>query len=813
MQKMFRRLLAVVLAAALAINGGYVATTTEAAEPSKKEVVIFHTNDMHGHMDEGIGIARVAAMKKSVENALLLDGGDAIQGAPMATLSSGEDIVELMNLAGYDAVCTGNHEYDYGQEQLLKIRSLADYPMLAANVKKDGTAFLQGTYSGGEKEGNGQYTLLEKNGVTVGVFGLTTQETRTSSNPAGLKGIIFEDEIETAEKMIDALEKEGADVIICLAHLGDTGTVPYTAEKLAQNLTGAYEGKLDAIIDAHSHTIENKVVNGVQISQTGTALENLGKMTLTYDEETDDVDIQAELIPESEFTADTGAYKDIVPDAGIEAALAEISEKNQELLKTRIADTAVTLWGGTINNVAEGRVTETNLGNLVADSMIDAADDIIRNGNVAEEYKTLPIVAMQNGGGIRATVKKGVITQGDIINVLPYGNLISFKVVTPKLLYDILEVGVSGNSGLTADGLMAGTTASGGFPQIGGMRFTYDPNKEKGSKVKAVYLDGETEPLDRTDESRQIIFGSNDYLIAGGNGYTMLADLPQVAEGGALDIMLENTILKRTNNGTEPLKVPVNGNRIVVESDDYTPKNYTASVQVSDENGAPVPEKEILYYVDDASNTFTGTTDADGLLKIENLSDGAHTIGAVFGNREAYVCSYTGTGMILTFTKVYPQIDVDLDKQQVEPTTDPNTEQTTDSNTEQETTTGVSQTDSTTPVETTTTPTVPSAKVGKPDKAKIVKVSAKKKSVKKIKITIKKIKANGYQVAIYKNKKNARKNKKAIVKKLFRKTKVTITSKKLKNKKTLFVKVRAYNLDGKNKKYGAWSKIKIVKRK
>ena len=806
MKRIGKRILAVLMLTVLVVNGGTVTTAVKAAEPTQKEIVIFHTNDMHGHMDEGIGIARVASMKKSVENALLLDGGDAIQGAPMATLSSGEDVVELMNLAGYDAVCTGNHEYDYGQEQLLKIRSLADYPMLAANVKKDGTAFLQGAYSGGEKEGNGQYTLLEKNGVTVGVFGLTTQETRTSSNPAGLVGITFEDEIETAEEMIDALEKEGADVIICLAHLGDTNTVPHTAEDLAKNLTGAYEGKLDAIIDAHSHTIENKVVNGVQISQTGTALGNLGKMTLTYDEETGDVGIQAELISESEFTADTGAYRDIVPDAGIEAALAEISEKNQELLKTRIADTAVTLWGGTINNVAEGRVTETNLGNLVADSMVDAAEDIIRNGNVAEEYKTLPVVTMQNGGGIRATVQKGAITKGDIINVLPYGNLISFKVVTPKLLYDILEVGVSGNSGLTADGLMAGTIASGGFPQIGGMRFTYDPNKETGSKVKAVYLDGETEPLQRDDEKRQIIFGSNDFLIAGGNGYTMLADLPQVAEGGALDIMLENTILKRTNNGTEPLKVPVSGNRIVVESDDYTPKNYTASVQVSDENGAPVPEKEILYYVDDASNTFQGTTDADGLLKIENLSDGAHTIGAVSGNREAYVCSYTGTGMILTFTKVYPQIDVDLDKQQ-------ELEQTTEPTPEQQTTTGASETSSVKPVETTTATPAPSTQVKKPAKAKIVKVVAKKKSAKKIKVTVKKIKADGYQVAIYKTRKNAQKNQKAIVKKLFRKTKVTVTSKKLKNKKTLFVKVRAYNLDGKKKKYGTWSKIKVVKRK
>ncbi len=831
MKRMGKRILAVLMLAVMVVNGGYVTTTVKAAESPQKEIVIFHTNDMHGHMDEGIGIARVAAMKKATPNSLLFDGGDAIQGAPMATLSSGEDVVKLMNLAGYDAMCTGNHEYDYGQEQLLKIRELAEYPMLAANVKKDGEALLKGIYGAERTEGNGQYTLIEKNGVNVGVFGLTTQETKTSSNPAGLIGIDFEDEVETAKSMIDTLEAQGADIIICLAHLGDTKTVPHTAEQLAESLTDTYEGKLDAIIDAHSHAVENKVVNGVQISQTGTALANLGKMSITYNEETDDVDIQAELIPESEFTQE-GTYSEITPDAEIEAALANITEKNQELMKERIADTETTLWGGTINNVAEGRVTETNLGNLVADSMLDAGEEIIRNGNVADEYKNLPIVTMQNGGGIRATIQKGTITKGDIINVLPFGNTISFKAVTPKLLYEILEQGVSANSGLTKDGLMAGTQASGGFPQIGGMRFTYDPNKENGSKVKAVYLTGETEPLQRDDENRQIIIGSNDFLISGGNGYTMLDGLPQVAEGGALDIMLENTILKRTENGTKPLKVPVKDDRIVVESDDYTPKNYTAYVEVHDMNGALETEKEITYYVDESSNTFKGMTDKDGLLKIDNLSDGAHTIGAVYGNREAYVCSYTGTGIILTFTKTYPQINVDLKKQQ-----------------EEEQKTGNDKPDEK-PLSYTVTfvngKTVKKTTVQQGKKADALKVSkrryifrgwylgnekynfdkvvtkditltAKWKKVKVPKTLVSKIKIKkkkviitvkkksgivGYQIKIGSNRKLT-KNKK-----LMQNKKNQFTVKKWK-KKILYVKVRAYKIDSLGKRvYGKWSKIK-----
>ncbi len=634
-----------------------------AAEAAPKEIVIFHTNDMHGHMDEGIGIARVAAMKKNTENALLLDGGDAIQGASIATLSDGEDVIELMNLAGYDAMCTGNHEYDYGQDQLKKISRLAEYPILAANVTKNGAPFMKGTYGAGKKENNGEYTVVRENGINVGIFGLTTQETRTSSNPAGLVGLAFEDEVDTAKRMIDALEKSGADIIICLAHLGEEKTAPYTAEELAKQLTGEYQGKLDAIIDAHSHTEENKVVNDVQISQTGTALTNLGKMTVTYHEDTGEADIRAELIPAREFTEPSGAYHDVAPDAKLEKKLASITDKNVGLLQQKIAVTDTTLWGGTINSVTEGRVTETNLGDLVADSMIDAGEEIIRNGNAEKKYKSLPIVAMQNGGGIRDTIYKGTITKGDIIDVLPFGNTISFKAVTPRLLYEILEQGVSGNKGLTADGLMAGTTASGGFPQIAGMKFTYDPNKEAGSKVKAVYLDGEKKPLDRQDESRQIIFGSNNYLIAGGNDYTMLADLPEVAEGGNLDRMLEDTILARTKNGKKALNVPITDDRIRVESDDYTPKSYTAYIEIYNSSGKTAGNKEVSYYVDAPDQIRKGTTDRNGILEIKNLSDGAHTIGAVYGEQEAYVCSYTGTGIITTYTKTYPAIQVDLAKQ------------------------------------------------------------------------------------------------------------------------------------------------------
>lgn len=611
-----------------------------------QDITIYHTNDMHGHLDEGIGIGRVAALKKSTEASLLLDAGDATQGAPLATLSNGGYIIDLMNLAGYDAMVTGNHEFDYGQDQLKKLAALAEFPILSANVTKDGSPLLQGEY-GENKENNGRYVILEKAGARIGIFGLTTRQTKTSTNPAGTVGITFENEIETAKEMIDALEEEKVDVILCLAHLGDIRDVECIAEDVAEAMTGKYQGKLDAIIDGHSHTLENKKVNGVQISQTGTALANVGRMKLHYNTETEKVEIEGSLLSEEDC-------QDTTPDEAVSQRLEELEERFREQLQARVADTASTLWGGTIQNVSEGRVYETNLGNLIADSMLDAGEEIIHNGNVEERYKDLPIVSVENGGGIRATIQKGTITKGDIVNVLPFGNAVSFKAITPKLLYEVLEVGVSGNAGLTEEGLMSGTTASGGFAQIGGMKFVYDPNQSAGQKVKRVYLDGETDPLDRDDESREIILASNDYLIAGGNGYTMLADLKTVAEGGALDVMLENTILKRTEQGTIDLKVPVTENRIVIESDIYTPADYTAKVQVLDASGEPVADQEVSYYVDDGESQ-TGTTDENGLLTL-TVSDGPHTVGVENGKNEAYICNYTGTGIILNFTKTYPSL-------------------------------------------------------------------------------------------------------------------------------------------------------------
>lgn len=764
------------------------ATASKKAEPynfsENQEITIYHTNDVHGGQGGGIGIAKLATLKKNTEASLLVDAGDATQGQTLATLTKGEDIIKLMNLAGYDAMAAGNHEFDYGQEQLLKNLSLANFPILGANVRKDGNAFLQGSY--GDKESNGEYIVLQKAGVKIGIFGLTTQNTRTASNPAGLTGITFEDEIETAKRMIDKLEEENVDILICLAHLGNiSGSSDCMTSDVAEAMTGEYVGKLDAIIDGHSHTEEKEVVNGVTISQTGSSLTKVGKLTFNYDSDNDEVRVQSTLL-----TADD--LKDITPDEDITTELNKIQEQQNEITKERVADTENTLWGGYINNVAEGRVTELNLGDFIADSMIEAGDEIIHNGNVADKYRSLPIVAVENGGGIRSTLHRGTITKGDILNVLPFGNVVSFKAVTPKLLYEVLELGVSGNSGQNSETGLLTTNAQGGFLQVGGLKFTYDPNQPEGKRIKKLILDGETTSLSREDESREIILASNDYLIAGGNGYSMLKDLPTVAEGGALDVMLENTILERTNQGTKALTMPTTENRIVIESS-YQPKAYTAYIEVRDEDEKPAANKIVSYSVD-GSQTKTGETNANGLLPL-TVSDGAHTVRIEQGLNEAYICNYTGTGILTTYTITYPGIRVNAAGLSPKPAVP--TPTVTPSYTPAPTNAGNPK-----PTATTTPTPKPAAKKITVSKAKVLKA---KRKANKVTITIKKVKgASGYKVKIASNKKMT-KNCRIISTK---RTKIIVTKWK---KKNCYIKVRAYKLDSTKKKvYGQWSNRKKV---
>lgn len=599
---------------------------------SSSEVVIYHTNDTHGYLagdgESIIGIDQVAGLKESTPDSILVDADDATQGLPLASLTKGADIIELMNLAGYDLMTAGNHEFDFGTDQFLSNVKLADFPILAANIYQDGQPLLQDVQEGN----NGCHTIIERDGLQIGFFGITTTDTAGSTNPAGIAGLEFKDEIETAKNEIDHLESEGADVIIAICHMGDMDA-SCTSVDLANALTGEYQDKLDVLIDGHSHTIENEETNGVLIVQTGSGMTGVGKLTLTVSG--DEVSAEEQLLTPQDLT-------DITPDAAVAEQLTQIQDTQAELLNESVGTSETTLWAGQIGVVAVTRLVETNYGDFTADAFRAAAESYVQTLGTDTD---LPIIAVENGGGIRAMSPNGNVTMGDLISAFPFSNTIYMKKVTPAVLYDVMEV-----SGTTLDGqdketgMLLQQTNSGGFLQISGFTVVFDPDGEAGQRVTSITLDGQSEPLDREDTETQIIMASNNYIMSGGSDYTMLGELPKYGEaGGELETVQaywESCLEDGTLKGYAGTK-----NRIQMRREGYEPKDYTASILIADEDGSALGGQELSYRVD-GGERINGTADENGILEI-TLTDGAHGVRLADDQQEIYIDNYSGFGIVI----------------------------------------------------------------------------------------------------------------------------------------------------------------------
>ena len=265
---------------------GQASQTNQAGNPGAEgtKFVILHTNDMHGYMqaaDGCLGIGAVAQLKKDYEeqgyDVLLMDAGDYLQGNYFANFTQGESVVEVMNAAGYDVAALGNHEFDYGSDVLEQRISEMDFPVVAANITVDATGepFVQQ---------NAVFTLSD--GTKVGVFGLDTPSTTTSSAPKNTAGLSFaqgEDLYAAAQAQIDELKGQGCSIIVCVGHLGEeTANEGNNAENVVANTSG-----LTVMIDGHDHLVENQTVkdkdgNDVLIAETGYYLKNIG--ILTYED-------------------------------------------------------------------------------------------------------------------------------------------------------------------------------------------------------------------------------------------------------------------------------------------------------------------------------------------------------------------------------------------------------------------------------------------------------------------------------------------------------------------------------------------------
>ena len=398
---------------------------------------ILHSNDVHGALD---GYAYIAAYAKEVKEkgaeVIVVDAGDFSQGSPYVSLSKGHTAIEMMNLAGYDLATLGNHEFDFGYDQLMENLKDAQFQVISADVYKDGELILPAA------------TIIERGGVKIGFFGMETPETATKVNPGLITGITFAtfDQLrESAQSAVDSLKAEGADIIIGLWHMGiddESAFNGYRSIDLLPKLTD-----VDFVIDAHSHTIMSVGSAGEPIQSTGTKFANVG--VIVIDNATKTI--------EDNFLLPT-LYMD--KDGDVDAAAQEIISAVDEEYGASFAVSDVQLNG---ERDPGNRTMETNLGDLITDAMVWT---VVKEGGI-EQVEPNAVVGITNGGGIRAPIAPGDVTMKDVNTVLPFGNTVAVVYVTGEELLEALEAST-----------FCTPAAIGGYPQTCGIEWTLDATVE-----------------------------------------------------------------------------------------------------------------------------------------------------------------------------------------------------------------------------------------------------------------------------------------------------------------------------------------------
>lgn len=506
-------------------------TVTNASTSTNNDTVtVLHTNDVHGRMVEDdrngvIGDALLSGIVndyRSKGTTLVFDSGDSFQGLPISNSSKGEDMATVMNAVGYDAMTVGNHEFDFGLDQLRRLSKQINFPIITSNVYVNGVRLFQPS------------TIVDKtpgvDGDEVVVIGVTTPETATKTHPRNIVGVTFKDPISEVEAVIDQVESnaraEGKDykTYIVLAHLGIDTTTPveWRGSTLAEALSNyaPLKGKRVLVLDGHSHTLHTATYgDNVTYNQTGSYLNNVGRVIYNSDR----------VLSHGVITHDE-AKKNYQVNPTIKAMLDGIQAKYKaDSSKVVIENSPVKLSGDRM----DVRVRETNLGNVVADALLDY-------GQSGFSHKSN--LAVTNGGGLRETIAKDKpVTKGDIIAVLPFGNSVAQIQVTGQNIYDmfvkslgsILQVDESGKNVLDENGQPL-LEPSGGFLQVAGARVYYDTTLPTEKRILSIdILDPETKAYKPLDKTETYYLVTNDFLAAGGDGFTMLGGPRE--EGPSMD--------------------------------------------------------------------------------------------------------------------------------------------------------------------------------------------------------------------------------------------------------------------------------------
>lgn len=472
---------------------GFSTDYSTAVEDDNKKVTIIHTNDIHAQIDD---FGKLAAYKTSEENDsdifFYVDAGDIFSGNPVVDINTGAPIVDLLNQVGLDLIGIGNHEFDYGVEELNKRIEEADFTFLSANTDVLNSEFEQPE----------PYEIIEKDDVTFGFIALTQAPPATA--PKNIVGIQFNDYSETLSQY-EQLRDE-VDVLIGVNHIGLSED-----RKLAEEFP-----MFDAIIGGHSHTTMSKaeIVNGTTIVQTGSHLNNIGNITIILDGDNEIQSIDWALQSVEELTE---------VDEDVQKSIDGYNAEMEELLDEVIGETT----GLPQTGKYEGDVP---LGNFWTDAM--------------REYVGAD-VAFTNNGGIRADIKAGDLTVGDLFNIEPFANQVMEIDMTGEAIRNVLEYSFVRDGRNQID------------LQTSGLEYTIHLDVFGDFSEVEIIIDGE--PI-RDDQVYKAAVP--DYIGSGGSGYEFVGDVITNTAGLMTEAMM--AYAKSFTEKNEVIDVGVE-NRIQVE--------------------------------------------------------------------------------------------------------------------------------------------------------------------------------------------------------------------------------------------------------
>jgi 2',3'-cyclic-nucleotide 2'-phosphodiesterase (5'-nucleotidase family) len=392
------------------------------------EVTILHTSDEHGWLvpfQDGAniygGAANVVGWWRELEGLdpsrhLVLSGGDNWTGPAISTWFKGKPVVEVFNQMGYRAVSLGNHEFDFGQEELRARVSEAGFPFLGANVFDAETGLPADFVS--------PYAVVEVSGVKVGIVGLVTTSASTSTNPRNVTGLRFEPFARTLAWAVPEVRAAGAEIVVILAHeelsvmlrLADTLAVP-----------------VDAIFAAHGHELGYELRNGIPVVGSGTQFMAYSVTRLVWDRVLGAVvetDTRQEVVA---YPARGGNF--VTPDPAVEALVEGWQARADQALSEELGYTATGV-----------RAMTWTMGNWVADAWRWAfpGSDI----------------TIQNFGGLRQDVPPGVVTLQDIVSMQPFNNQ----------LFELSLTGAQVVQNLA--GVISSAQSDSCWPAVSGIRWT-----------------------------------------------------------------------------------------------------------------------------------------------------------------------------------------------------------------------------------------------------------------------------------------------------------------------------------------------------